>query len=99
MGKHISETLADYLENETEFLYPLFHIHDIGHQVKNAQASLERGTHFDGTNIYDATDLTLTLSRRQTGFAVCASRALRSRSRKTGSRAFLVDSFAKRGCI
>ena len=41
----------------------------------------------------------LTLSRRQTGFAVCASWALRSKSRKTGSRAFLVHSFAKRGCI
>ena len=62
MGKHISETLADYLENETEFLYPFFHIHDIGHQVKNAQASLERGTQFDGTNIYDATNLTLIMS-------------------------------------
>ena len=61
-GKHISETLADYLENETEFLYPFFHIHDIGHQVKNAQASLERGTHFYSTNIYDATDLTLIMS-------------------------------------
>ena len=30
---------------------------------------------------------------------VCASWGLRSRSQKTGSRAFLVDSFAKRGCI
>ena len=43
--------------------------------------------------------VSLTLSRRQTGFAVCASSALRSRSRKTGSRPFLADSFAKRGCI
>ena len=62
MGKHISEALDNYLENDTEFLFPLYHIHDIGHQVKNVQASLERGTHFDGENIYDATDLTLIMS-------------------------------------
>ena len=31
--KHISETLADYLENNTEFLFPFCHFHDIGHQV------------------------------------------------------------------
>ena len=62
MGKHISEALDDYLENDTEFLFLFYHIHDIGHQVKNAQASLERGTHFDGENIYDATDLTLIMS-------------------------------------
>ena len=56
MRKHISEALADYLENDTEFLFPFYHIHDIGHQVKNAQVSLERETHFDGKNIYDAID-------------------------------------------
>ena len=32
------------------------------HQVKNAHALLERGTHFDGENIYDAIDLTLIMS-------------------------------------
>ena len=64
MRKHISEALADYLpvDNDTEFLFLFYHIHDIGHQVKNAQASLERGTHFDGENICDATDLTLIMS-------------------------------------
>ena len=34
MEKHISEALADYLENDTGFLFPFYHIHDIGHQVK-----------------------------------------------------------------
>ena len=62
MEKHISEALADYLENDTEFLFPVLPHYGIGHQVKNAQASLERGTHFDGENIYDATDLTLIMS-------------------------------------
>ena len=62
MGKHISEAYDDYLENDIELLFPFYHIHDIGHKVKNAQASLERGTHFDGENIYDATDLTLIMS-------------------------------------
>ena len=33
------------------------HIHDIGHHLKNPQASLERGTHFDGHFTYDFKDL------------------------------------------
>ena len=41
--------------------FHFFHFHDIGHQINNVQASLERGTRFDGTNFYDATDLFLTL--------------------------------------
>ena len=60
--KHISEALADYLETDTEFLFPFYYIHGIGHQVKNLQASLGRGTHFDDENIYDDTDLTLIMS-------------------------------------
>ena len=47
------------------FPFPVVHIHDIGHQVKNLQAALERGTHFelfDGKNSYDATDLSLIMS-------------------------------------
>ena len=34
MGKHISQALADYLENDTGFLFPFYHTQDIGHQVK-----------------------------------------------------------------
>ena len=62
MGKHISQAVAEYLSNDSEFSFPICHIHDVGHQVKNAQASLERGTHFDGQNVYDATYLSLIMS-------------------------------------
>ena len=41
------------------FHFLFVHIHDIWHQVKNTQAALERGTHFDGKTSYDATDLSL----------------------------------------
>ena len=41
---------------------PKFHVHDFGHNLKNAEASLERGTHFKGQTMYDATDSSLVLS-------------------------------------
>ena len=31
-----------------------FIIHDIGHKLKNGQAALERGTHFEGKQSYDS---------------------------------------------
>ena len=37
------------------------HIHDIGHKVKNGQAALERGTHFDFEHCYEATDFSLVM--------------------------------------
>ena len=37
--------------------WSLFHVHDFGYNLKNAEASLERGTHFDGTTSYDGNDL------------------------------------------
>ena len=61
-GQEISINLEDFLNGFDEFDFPFFHFHDIGHQIKNVQASLERGTHFDGTNSYDAIDLVLMLS-------------------------------------
>ena len=36
--------------------------HDIGHHIKNVQASLERGTHFDGRYGHESTYLSLLLS-------------------------------------
>ena len=33
------------------------HIHDVGHHLKKAQASMERGTHFDCHFTYDSKDL------------------------------------------
>ena len=50
------------MNNESTFPFPIVHIHDIGHQVKNSQAALERGTHFDGKNSYNATDFSLIMS-------------------------------------
>ena len=59
MGKHTSQAVIEY---SSEFSFPICHIHDVGHQFKNAQASLECGMHFDGQNVYDATDLSLIMS-------------------------------------
>ena len=39
-----------------------YHVHDIRHNTKYAEASLERGSHFDGEHTYDSTDLAVLLS-------------------------------------
>ena len=62
LGKQIRQALIEYMNNESTFPFPIVHIHDIVHQVKNSQAALERGTHFDGKNSYDATDYSLMMS-------------------------------------
>ena len=61
-GKEISTSVESFRDGDGPLQFPFYHIHDIGHQVKNAQASLERGTHFDGRHSYDSTDLSLLLS-------------------------------------
>ena len=58
-GHMISTSLEDFLAGNRTLSYPFCHIHDIGHNLKNSQASLDRGTHFDGEHIYDSTDLAL----------------------------------------
>lgn len=58
-GKVVSGSLKDMMSGERD---GPFHIHDIGHMVKNAECSLERGTHFDGQYSYDANDLVVLLS-------------------------------------
>ena len=50
-GRSVSSCLQDILE------FPMRHIHDVGHHLKNAQASLERDTHLDGSYTYDSKDL------------------------------------------
>ena len=40
-----------------------FHIHDIGHKIKNAEALLERGTNFDGRNTYESIKIASCCSR------------------------------------
>ena len=43
----MSSSLWDTIDVQGKLSYPMRHIHDVGHHLKNAQASLERGTHFD----------------------------------------------------
>ena len=62
LGKEVSQRVTEYLAEESTFPFPVVHIHDIGHQVKNSQAALERGTHFDGKTSYGATGLSLIMS-------------------------------------
>ena len=51
-----SVSLWDTLDAQGKLSYPMRHIHDVGHHLKNAQASLERGTHSDGHFTYDSKD-------------------------------------------
>ena len=52
-GRSVSSSLQDCLDGHGKSDFPYRHIHDVGHHLKNAQASLERGTHFEGTYTYD----------------------------------------------
>ena len=56
-GRSVSSSLQDILDGQGKSEFPMRHIHDVGHHLKNAQASLERGTHFDGNYTYDSKDL------------------------------------------
>ena len=58
----MSTSIKAFNDGNGSFDFLFYHIHDIGHQIKNAQASLERGTHFDGRFAYDFTDLSLLLT-------------------------------------
>ena len=40
-----------------------FHIDEIGHKIKNAEALLERGTNFDGRNTYESIKIASCCSR------------------------------------
>jgi hypothetical protein len=45
-----------------ELLLSPTHVHDISHSIKNAEASLERGTHFNGHSSNDAEDLAVLIT-------------------------------------
>ena len=60
-GKSVSYSLQEFLNGQSPLSFPYFHFHDIGYHLKNAQASLERGTLFDGKYSFDATDILLSL--------------------------------------
>ena len=49
------------MNGQSPLSFPYFHFHDIGHNLKNAQASLERGTLFDGKYSFDVIDILLSL--------------------------------------
>ena len=55
----MSFSLQDFLNGLSHISFPYFHFYDIGHHIKNAQATLERGTLFDSRYSFDATDILL----------------------------------------
>lgn len=54
----MSESFEDFI---TRGKVEPFHIHDIGHNIKNSEASLETGTHVNGRNTYKRTDIAVAL--------------------------------------
>ena len=59
-GIQTAEQFDTALNDEDEsFGPPSIHIHHIGHNIKNAEASLEIGTHWNGNVSYDANDLAI----------------------------------------
>ena len=55
-GKDISAQF-DQLDDIDNQNWPLFHVHDFGPNVTDAEASLESWTHFEGITSYDGDDL------------------------------------------
>ena len=79
-GSSVS-SLWDTLDGQGKLSYPMRHIHDVGHHLQNAQASLERGTHFDGHFTYDSKDLWIaacTSNEQTTQYAISRSFTTRS---------------------
>eukprot|EP00795_Rhopilema_esculentum_P007961 gene7961-13857_t len=60
-GKSVSKDLTESF-NSNHVDSDVIHIHDIGHNIKNAEASLERGTHFDGKPVYDSSDIAVLMA-------------------------------------
>ena len=58
-GKLVSKSFSDFLNERSSGTY---HFHDIGHNIKNAEASLERGSHYNGKHTYDSSDVAIILS-------------------------------------
>ena len=53
-GRSVSSFLWNTLDGQGN---PMTHIHDVGHHLENAHASLKSGTRFDGHFTYDSKDL------------------------------------------
>ena len=62
-GIQTAQQFDTALNDEDEgFGPPSIHINDIGHNIKNAEASSERGMHWNGSVSYDANDLAIMLA-------------------------------------
>lgn len=59
-GKSVSKDFTESLNSNDDS--DVIHIHDIGHNIKNAEASLERGTHFDGETVYESSDIAVLMA-------------------------------------
>ena len=51
-GKDFCAIRSDKLGDTDNQNWPLFHVHDVGHNLRNTEASFERGSHFDGITSY-----------------------------------------------
>ena len=79
-GRSVSSSLQDCLDGHGKSDFPYRHIHDVGHHLKNAQASLERGMHFEGSYTYDSKDLWIVASTVSEGQQRFLSEGLSSRA-------------------
>ena len=62
-GIQTAQQFDTALNDEDEsFGLPSVHINHIGHNIKDTEASLERGTHWNGSVSYDANDLAIMLA-------------------------------------
>ena len=62
-GIQTAQQFDTALNDEDESLEPpSIHINHNGHNIKNAEASLERGTHWNGSVFYDADNLAIMLT-------------------------------------
>ena len=60
-GKSVSTDFTESL-NSNHDDSDVIHIHGIRHNIKNAEASLERGSHFDGETVYDSSDIAVLMA-------------------------------------
>ena len=62
VSKQLNSSATALSDEDESFGPPSIHIHDIGHNIKHAEASLKRGTLWNGSVSYDANDLAIMLA-------------------------------------
>ena len=75
-GHQISSNFEEYLAQDTPFEFPFHHMHGIYHQLKNSQAALEWGTHYDGRFFYDGSYLPVLMETASNQVVECMSTGL-----------------------